>query len=983
MAPSRIKAANGLITAPAAGAALLGAIFLAWRGIWLLSSADPQREGWLWLLAAALLAAYAFVVHQRLAPEDLLPPRFAVELSSRRRVTGALLIFLGSALAGIALFNLSLLDNHQEMRWLWLASLAALIAGSFNLGALGPPQVEPASPVKRERRLLLWEAAGFLALLALTIWLRVYRIDQIPPGAFVDETNAAVDALYIMEGRPDSPFATGWFETPNMYAFYLVGLFNLLGTTLIALKTASLLPAILTVAAIYPLARLLFGIPTALAVFFLLAVNRWHMTMSRWGWNEVAPLLFMIGALFFLLRAIRDRRAIDYALAGLLLGLGHYTYLASRLVVLVVVLYVLYRLVFERGFWRRTWQGLLLFLLLYLVAFSPLLLTYISDPFTFGNRTRQVSILQDMALAYDAQAPELPPWLGDGLAAVGLARELSLQPLIASVQRHLEMFHVAGDGNPRHNLPGAPMLDPVTGVLLILALGFALLQAMGLGGSTIGAPGGGGGHRFALLLLWLAVPLLGGILTRLEEAPQAYRTLPVVGAVALLAGDAAVRSARLFTTALAELRDERSPRWLQMAPPAAAVALLALAGRWNYEMFFVQQAQNERVRQAFSPVENAVAATVAGKVDDTRLYLSPRVYYFSPVRYFAYRPPDQGGGIDRPLFQVADPGADLPLSDLAGQNALFLLDDYYGAVPQIFTAFYPNARFDSLRGQDGQPLFQSVAIDGADIAALQGLVGAYQTAMDSPVATAPYLDAPSFAWPASQAANPGAGAAARWSGSLKIPQSGVYDLRLVGPGELRVNEQPWPGPQFLGKGLHALAIRQEPAAPDMLSTLHWRRHDGTVEPVPAQFFFRSAPPTHGLLGRYYQGEAWAGEPVFTRVDPVLLFAWPEAEPWPAPFSVRWTGSLLAPRSGVYLLKLAADDGVRLWIDDVMAGEATTPDAANLLEAQVELAAGAHRIQIDFFQRGGGKALEFWWQPPNGQWQPVPPEVLQPEAERRR
>ena len=55
------------------------------------------------------------------------------------------------------------------------------------------------------------------------------------------------------------------------------------------------------------------------AVCFLLAINRWHMTMSRWGWNEVAPLLFMIGALFFLLRAIRDRRAIDYALAGLLL----------------------------------------------------------------------------------------------------------------------------------------------------------------------------------------------------------------------------------------------------------------------------------------------------------------------------------------------------------------------------------------------------------------------------------------------------------------------------------------------------------------------------------------------------------------------------------------------------------------------------------------------------------------------------------------
>ena len=67
----------------------------------------------------------------------------------------------------------------------------------------------------------------------------------------------------------------------------------------------------------------------------------------------------------------------------------------------------------------------------------------------------------------------------------------------------------------------------------------------------------------------------------------------------------------------------------------------------------------------------------------------------------------------------------------------------------------------------------------------------------------------------------------------------------------------------------------------------------------------------------------------------------------------------------------------------MGGEAATRDAANRLEAQVELARGAHRIQIDYRQRGGCKALEFWWQPPNGQWQPVASEVLQPEAEGRR
>ena len=36
------------------------------------------------------------------------------------------------------------------------------------------------------------------------------------------------------------------------------------------------------------------------------------------------------------------------------------------------------------------------------------------------------------------------------------------------------------------------------------------------------------------------------------------------------------------------------------------------------------------------------------------------------------------------------------------------------------------------------------------------------------------------------------------------------------------------------------------------------------------------------------------------------------------------------------------------------------------------------IRIDYFQRGGGKALELWWQPPGEQLRPVPSGVLSPE-----
>ena len=149
------------------------------------------------------------------------------------------------------------------------------------------------------------------------------------------------------------------------------------------------------------------------------------------------------------------------------------------------------------------------------------------------------------------------------------------------------------------------------------------------------------------------------------------------------------------------------------------------------------------------------------------------------------------------------------------------------------------------------------------------------------------------------------------------------------------------------------------------------------EPVPPNLFFTVDAPSQGLRGEYFAGELWEGEPVFTRVDPLLLFSWPEQEPWPAPFSVRWTGTLTAPVDGTYRFQLNSDDGVRLTLDGELVGESVTPDNVNLIDVQTELSAGPHAIRIDYFQRGGGKALELWWQPPGQALQPVPPGVLTP------
>src|SRR5207245_4198417 len=86
----------------------------------------------------------------------------------------------------------------------------------------------------------------------------------------------------------------------------------------------------------------------------------------------------------------------------------------------------------------------------------------------------------------------------------------------------LLMFHVHGDDNWRHNLPGAPMLDPLTGALFVLGLVLVCRRPRDRAAPT-------------LLFAWLFAMLLPNLLS-VEGVPHGLRSCGVLPAVALLAG---------------------------------------------------------------------------------------------------------------------------------------------------------------------------------------------------------------------------------------------------------------------------------------------------------------------------------------------------------------------------------------------------------------------------------------------------------------
>jgi hypothetical protein len=755
-----------------------------------------------WIIFGATVPLFLFAVRGQVPPIE---PAWSDEsrTAGRPRWDRWRLAAIALAVAGngSALWLLWRDNTGPAGFWLWLLGLGLAV-----LAAPGHPSPRPASR--------LVGVALPVALLILALFLRVYRIGDLPPGIFIDETNAALDALEILDGAAVSPFATGWFQTPTLYAYYMAGLFRLLGVTFFALKLASILPGLLTAAAMYPLARRFFGsLPASLSLFFL-AAARWHVHMSRWGWNALMPPLFQVLVALFLLRGLETRRPRDFALSGLALGLSQYTYLAARLIPAMVLLFLLHQLLTVRGFLRRHGGNVLLLGLVSLMAFAPLGLTYLKEPFLFTNRARQVSLLNDLEAAGGVE----PLWR-NGLA-------------------HLRMFSDRGDPNPRHNLPGAPMLDPFVGALVPLAAGYALWRWRD--------------RRYALLLLWIGVALLGGVLSAAEEAPQGYRTLGALPPLLLLAADLLARLRQSFSS--------RGGIW-RGAATAILVVFLTLSLAHNVFTYFVTYAQSGRTFWAFSPMETSVARKVAATLDERDVHVVPKLAYFSSLRFATYTRPDRGGGgLSKPPYRLFSPVVDLPLRSERG--ALIVLETQYLSLAPFIGHFHPGAVTRLHRAPDGQPLYVAV----------------------------------------------------------EVPPTGGSDL--------------------------------------------------VSEP----------PPGEGLLGRYFWGTAWRGDPALQRIDPLLLFHWDGADPLPGPFSVRWEGELLVPDDGEYFFALAGDDGVRLWIDGRLAGASMQPDASNAVEVRLPLAAGPHPIRIDYFQRSGAKLIEFRWARPGEGLELVPPHALRPPGE---
>jgi len=138
----------------------------------------------------------------------------------------------------------------------------------------------------------------------------------------------------------------------------------------------------------------------------------------------------------------------------------------------------------------------------------------------------------------------------------------------------------------------------------------------------------------------------------------------------------------------------------------------------------------------------------------------------------------------------------------------------------------------------------------------------------------------------------------------------------------------------------------------------------SLDAVFSETAFLTAPGgPAGLKAEYFNNDSLTGEPALVRTDRQVDFHWGDgsySDGGPVDyFSVRWTGYFIPPAEDDYKFYTSTDDGVRLYLDDLLVIDDWHKHAETLNTYGTRLQAGTpHKIRLEYFEATGTATARF-------------------------
>lgn len=239
----------------------------------------------------------------------------------------------------------------------------------------------------------------FSLILVLAIFLRIFRLDSVPPALFGDEVDVGYQAYSLLKTGKDLtgrflPFyikSLSEFRTP-LYIYSSVPFIGVFGLNEYGVRLPAVFWGVVSIIGIYFFSRKLFNNTTAYCAMFIAAISPWHLQYSRASFEVTMLLSFLIFGVLFFLKGINNSRY--YFFSAILLISSIYIY--STAVVFVPLLIVFLVIIYWNQVRKVSAKILFVLTLTGAILFLPVLVSMITGE--AKERFSAISIFQDSVL---------------------------------------------------------------------------------------------------------------------------------------------------------------------------------------------------------------------------------------------------------------------------------------------------------------------------------------------------------------------------------------------------------------------------------------------------------------------------------------------------------------------------------------------------------------------------------------------------------
>lgn len=614
----------------------------------------------LWTPATlALLAGAVVVALQLSAPARLIDVAVKAPEEGRPSLPARLIAYAGFAVAMAASAQLAT-RWHETFDWAAPLLLLGMCVWSIGLGAGDRRRAGWVAPAPWSYTELLL----FAGVLVLDLFFHFYRYTEFPPaGGFcsVEEAFTGRTAMYILDDgqRPWEFVGDVWLPVPFFHFF---------GPSTTTLRLGFTIVSALTVPALYLLLRELVSTRAALATAALFAVARWHVIYGRHAHNIFATTLVLVLVLYLCVRIHRRGGLAAYPWLGFLSGYTLYTYAGFRSVPLYAGLLIVLSLGVhfwsERG--RPAWSkplrlriaGLGLAALGLLLALLPLA----------GRLYNHPTYLFEAAFRSTVVNPHFREGSSDEL----------IQKKLQQADSAFKLFNHRGDDSEVFNLAPMPMLDPVSGLLLVVGAAYCAIRWR---------------RRFqgAFLLIGLMQLMLGAVAVGHLDVRRLASIIPFLFILIAFAVDG-----------LLAFFDRRDSTRLRSAANLLLAVAVGAAVYDNYRVYIAGMMQSERTRWAFQTDYSSTTRYMHTLPDNAYMLLvSNMLNFFQDNDYAWVRRDEIPGAVTSDLHGIL--GGERGPWD-GRQLHVFIVDPYeHGALSQLLQRVVPGTECKPFAGGDTPP----------------------------------------------------------------------------------------------------------------------------------------------------------------------------------------------------------------------------------------------------------------------------------------